>query len=124
MTSNVGARQITTDGRVGFSSGEGGLLDYEDIKTNAISELKKLLSPELLNRIDDIVVFTSLSKEEVSAILQIQLRELENRLLEQNLSLQVKPEVCSYLVDNGYDPQFGARPMRRLIQREIEDPFR
>ena len=123
MTSNAGARQITTDGRVGFSSGEGGLLDYEDIKTNAISELKKLLSPELLNRIDDIVVFTSLSKEEVSAILQIQLRELENRLLEQNLSLQVKPEVCSYLVDNGYDPQFGARPMRRLIQREIEDPL-
>ena len=123
MTSNAGARQITTDSRVGFSSLETGLLAYEDIKTNAMAELKKLLSPELLNRIDDTVVFTALSKEEVAVILQIQLAELENRLMEQNLSLTVKPDAAEYLVANGYDPQYGARPMRRLIQREIEDPL-
>ncbi len=123
MTSNAGARQITTESRVGFSNLESGLLDYEDIKSNALSELKKLLRPELLNRIDDTVVFTALSKEEVGAILHIQLKELESRLAEQGLSLAVRPAACDYLVENGYDPQYGARPMRRLIQRNIEDPL-
>ena len=123
MTSNAGAREITTESRVGFSNLEAGLLEYEDIKANALSELKKLLRPELLNRIDDTVVFTALSKEEVGAILNIQLKELEARLAEQNLSLAVRPAACGYLVDNGYDPQYGARPMRRLIQRNIEDPL-
>ena len=121
MTSNAGARQITTDSRVGFSNLESGLLEYEDIKTNALAELKKLLSPELLNRIDDTVVFTALSKEEVAVILHIQLKELESRLAEQGLTLIVKPAACDFLVENGYDPQYGARPMRRLIQRHIED---
>ena len=121
MTSNAGARQITTDSRVGFSTLESGLLEYEDIKTNALAELKKLLSPELLNRIDDTVVFTALSKEEVAVILHIQLKELESRLAEQGLTLIVKPAACDFLVENGYDPQYGARPMRRLIQRHIED---
>lgn len=123
MTSNAGARQITTDSRVGFSSLDSGLLEYEDIKSNALAELKKLLSPELLNRIDDTVVFTALSKEEVAVILHIQLKELEARLAEQGLSLAVRPAACDYLVENGYDPQYGARPMRRLIQRNIEDPL-
>ena len=123
MTSNAGARQITTDSRVGFSSLDSGLLEYEDIKSNALAELKKLLSPELLNRIDDTVVFTALSKEEVAIILHIQLKELESRLAEQGLSLAVRPAACDYLVENGYDPQYGARPMRRLIQRNIEDPL-
>ncbi|MBO4728929.1 MAG: ATP-dependent Clp protease ATP-binding subunit, partial [Spirochaetaceae bacterium] len=123
MTSNAGAREITTESRVGFSNLEAGLLEYEDIKANALSELKKLLRPELLNRIDDTVVFTALSKEEVGAILHMQLKELEARLAEQNLSLAVRPAACGYLVDNGYDPQYGARPMRRLIQRNIEDPL-
>ena len=123
MTSNAGARQITTESRVGFSNLESGLLDYEDIKSNALSELKKLLRPELLNRIDDTVVFTALSKEEVGSILHIQLKELEARLAEQGLSLAVRPAACDYLVENGYDPQYGARPMRRLIQRNIEDPL-
>lgn len=123
MTSNAGARQITTDSRVGFSSLDSGLLEYEDIKSNALAELKKLLSPELLNRIDDTVVFTALSKEEVAVILHIQLKELESRLAEQGLSLAVRPAACDYLVENGYDPQYGARPMRRLIQRNIEDPL-
>lgn len=123
MTSNAGARQITTDSRVGFSSLDSGLLEYEDIKSNALAELKKLLSPELLNRIDDTVVFTALSKEEVAVILHIQLKELESRLAEQGLSLVVRPAACDSLVENGYDPQYGARPMRRLIQRNIEDPL-
>ncbi len=122
MTSNAGARQITTGNRLGFSSSGDGLMDYDDMKQSALSELKKIMSPELLNRIDDTVVFTTLSKAEVSRILDNQLSEFEDRLKEQGLSLKLKPSAREYLIENGYEPQFGARPMRRLIQREIEDP--
>ncbi len=122
MTSNAGARQITTGNRLGFSSSGDGLMDYDDMKQSALSELKKIMSPELLNRIDDTVVFTTLSKAEVSRILDNQLSEFEDRLKEQGLSLKLKPAAREYLIENGYEPQFGARPMRRLIQREIEDP--
>ena len=87
-----------------------------------MNELKKLMSPELINRIDDIIVFDSLSKEEVSQILEIQLAELADRLNEQGFALNVKPGAKNYLIENGYEPAYGARPMRRLIQREIEDP--
>ena len=84
-------------------------------------ELKKIMSPELLNRIDDVVVFNALTRDEVSKILTIQLAELEDRLKEKGFSLVVKPKARNYLVDHGYDPAMGARPMRRLIQNEIED---
>lgn len=123
MTSNAGVRQISNKNRLGFSSNEDEILDYEEIKSSALTELKKLLSPELINRIDDIVVFTALCRQEVSAILNIQLAELEERLAEKNLRLNVKPQAVSYLIENGYDPAMGARPMRRLLQHEIEDPL-
>ena len=74
-----------------------------------------------MNRIDDTIVFTPLSKKEVAGILELQLQELQDRLVEKNLTITVKPSAKEYLVDHGYDPTFGARPMRRLIQREIED---
>ncbi len=121
MTSNAGARQISNENRLGFSSSTGGLLDYEDMKQSALTELKKILSPELLNRIDDTVVFTTLSEAEVSRILDLQLDELKERLSEQGISIRLKKSARDYLVKNGYDPAFGARPMRRLLQREIED---
>jgi len=122
MTSNAGARQISTGNRMGFSSAGDGLMDYDDMKQSALTELKKIMSPELLNRIDDTVVFTTLSKAEVSKILDNQLAEFEGRLKEQGLAIKLKPAAREYLIDNGYEPQFGARPMRRLIQREVEDP--
>ena len=122
MTSNAGARQITNEGRVGFGTEEG-LLSYSEIKAGAMSEMKKLLSPELLNRIDDIIVFDALSKQEVSKILDIQLAELEERLKEKGLTLDIKPKAKEYLVENGYNPAMGARPMRRLIRKEVEDPL-
>lgn len=123
MTSNAGARQITSEGRVGFSSSGDGVLPYDEIKSNAMNELKKLLSPELMNRIDDVIVFEPLNKKEISQILDIQVGELASRLAEKNLTIDIKPKARAYLVDNGYDPAMGARPMRRLIQREIEDPL-
>ncbi len=121
MTSNAGARQITADKKLGFASMSNGILPKEEIKANAMEELKKIMNPELINRIDDIIVFDPLSRDEVSQILDIQIHELEERLSEKSLSLSIKPAAREYLLDNGYDPSMGARPLRRIIQDEIED---
>lgn len=123
MTSNAGARQITTESQIGFSSAEEGVLPYGQIKTNAIGELKKLLNPELLNRIDDIIVFKALEKTEIREILNIQIKELAERLSEKKLSINIEEKAMDYIAENGYEPSMGARPMRRLIQREIEEPL-
>ncbi len=123
MTSNAGAREITAESRVGFSTLKDGLLSYSDIKSSAMEELKRIMPPELLNRIDDIIVFDALSREQVAQVLEIQLKDLEDRLEEKGISLSVKPAAKDYLIDFGYEPSMGARPMRRLLQKEIEDPL-
>lgn len=123
MTSNAGAREITTEGRIGFDSVENETLSHKEIKANAMEELKKIMRPELLNRVDDVIVFEPLTKENVSKILDIQIKELENRLNEKEITLSIKPKAREYLLQNGYDVNFGARPMRRLIQKEIEEPL-
>ena len=122
MTSNAGARQITNEGRVGFGTTEG-VIPYEEIKAGAMNELKKLLNPELINRIDDVIVFDALSKKQVSQILDIQLAELAERLKDKKLSINIKPKAKEYLIEHGYNPAMGARPMKRLIRKEIEDPL-
>ena len=122
MTSNAGARQITNEGRVGFGTLDG-VMPYEEIKAGAMNELKKLLSPELINRIDDVIVFDALSKKEVSKILDIQLAELGDRLAERGLTISLKTKAKEYLIENGYNPAMGARPMKRLLRKEIEDPL-
>ncbi len=122
MTSNAGARQITSEGRLGFG-GNDGVLPYEEIKSGALNELKKLLNPELLNRIDEVIVFNALSKKEITKILEIQLKDLQQRLAEKNLTIILKPKAKEYLIEKGYNPSMGARPMARLIRREIEDPL-
>lgn len=123
MTSNAGAREITSDHRLGFASTDDGVLPYDDIRKNAMEELKRLMNPELLNRLDDIIVFNALSRKQIEEILKIQLKDLEDRLAEKNISLKLKPKAKDYLLDNGYNPSMGARPMRRLLQKEIEDPL-
>ncbi|MGL4982213.1 MAG: ATP-dependent Clp protease ATP-binding subunit [Treponemataceae bacterium] len=123
MTSNAGVRQISNENRLGFTLTSEGIIGYDEIKSNALNELKRIMNPELINRIDDIVVFNALSNKEIEGVLQIQIEEFAQRLKEQNLLLQVKASAKEYLVKKGYDPHFGARPLRRLIQREIEDPL-
>ncbi|MCM1321042.1 MAG: ATP-dependent Clp protease ATP-binding subunit [Bacteroides sp.] len=123
MTSNAGARQITNENKLGFSSESETLLNYDDMKQSALAELKKIMNPELINRIDDIVVFSALSHDEISQILSIQLGELSDRVAEQGISLRVKSAAREYFIAHGYEPAFGARPMRRLLQREIENPI-
>ncbi len=121
MTSNAGARMITADKKLGFASLDDGFLPPEEIKANAMEELKKIMAPELLNRIDDIIVFNPLKREEISKILDIQIAELEKRIAEKNIHLKIDEKARDYLLDHGYEPSMGARPMRRLIQNEIED---
>ncbi len=122
MTSNAGAREISHEGTLGFQVKEG-VFEYKDIKASALNEMRRSFRPEFINRVDEIVVFQSLSREEVSKILDIMLSEVSLRLLEMNIILEVKQTVKDYLIDNGYDAKYGARPLRRLISKEIEDPI-
>ena len=121
MTSNAGARAITADRKLGFAQLDDGFLPPEEIKANAMEELRHIMAPELINRIDDIVVFNPLKRGEISKILDIQIAELEGRLAERSIRLTVRARARDYLLDHGYEPSMGARPMRRLIQNEIED---
>jgi len=121
MTSNAGSRSILKDSIPGFNLGNEGLMTYNDIKANATSEIKRFLSPEFVNRLDDMVVFAPLGKEAIEKILALELKKLEKRLKEKELSLSLTESAISYFVKKGYEPSYGARPMRRLIQTEIEE---
>ncbi len=122
MTSNVGASMISTAGRLGFSTAENEKKDkYEKLKDTVNEELKKAFRPEFLNRIDDIIVFSHLSKEEIREIVDLMMKDLFKRLSERELSIEVTDEVKDYLAKDGYNEAYGARPLRRLIQKKIED---
>lgn len=121
MTSNAGSRSIINENQLGFNNNERGIMDYETIKQNAQSEIKNFLSPEFINRIDDIVVFVPLEKASVEKIFHIELAKLNERLAEKNISLLCTEKAVDYFVKKGYEPSYGARPMRRLIQTKIEN---
>ncbi|KMQ52136.1 ATP-dependent chaperone protein ClpB [Chitinispirillum alkaliphilum] len=122
MTSNVGTRDVKKQGTVGFgkttTSG-----DYDAMKSKVMEEMKRLFNPEFLNRLDETIVFNPLGKEQISEIIDIQLNELQSRMIDRNIHIDVTPPVKKYLVDNGFDPVLGARPLRRSIQRLVEDPL-
>ena len=122
MTSNVGASMITTTSRLGFSTSSDESKDkYEKLKETVTEEMKKAFRPEFLNRIDETIVFAHLSKEEIRQIVDLMLKDLFKRLAERELSVEVTDEVKDYLAKDGYSEAYGARPLRRLIQRKIED---
>jgi len=122
MTSNAGAREITRDSAVGFRSDDG-LMDYKDIRASALNELRRQFRPEFINRVDEIVVFHSLSDEQVRNILDILIGEVQKRLSERDIILDFNKGAKDLLIEKGYDVKFGARPLRRTIQREVEDPL-
>ena len=122
MTSNVGASMITTTSKLGFSTSEDESKDkYEKLKETVTEEMKKAFRPEFLNRIDETIVFAHLSKEEIRQIVDLMLKDLFKRLNERELSVEVTDEVKDHLAEAGYSEAYGARPLRRLIQRKIED---
>ena len=121
MTSNAGAREINR-GSFGFTAGNGALA-HTEIKSSVMTELKRLFRPEFLNRIDEIVVFHSLEREHITRILELMLVEVSIRLAELSIQLDVNAKARDLLMDMGYDVTYGARPLRRTIQKEIEDPL-
>ena len=123
MTSNVGAREITATTPLGFTSSSNGGMDDKEMKQRVMGEVKKLFRPEFLNRIDEIIVFKSLTEEEIVKIVDLMIADLRERLIEQNMSINLTPEASRFVAKEGTDLSFGARPLRRAIQRLIEDPL-
>lgn len=121
MTSNVGARMITEPKKLGFSTGDAKAKDYEDMKSNVMGELKRNFRPEFLNRVDEIIVFHPLEEEHILRIVSLMIESLAKRLSQNGINLSVTDEAKSYLAKKGYDPVFGARPLRRSIQSNLED---
>jgi len=123
LTSNVGARDIASSGKMGFQTSEDDQLDYDRIKERVKEEIDRTFAPEFLNRLDDIIVFHPLSRTQIAQIVRILFRQVEKRLGEENLSIHLTDDAVTFLVDHGYDSKFGARPLKRSIQRYIEDPL-
>jgi ATP-dependent Clp protease ATP-binding subunit ClpC len=123
MTSNIGAGQISKNVGLGFSMGEEGGLSYDDMKNRVMGELKKVFRPELLNRIDEIIVFHKLTREEITTIVDLQMRRVREQMAQHDVAIELTDEAKDLLVEQGYDPAMGARPLRRAIQRVIEDPL-
>ncbi|HWG55092.1 MAG TPA: AAA family ATPase, partial [Gaiellaceae bacterium] len=123
MTSNIGAGQIAKNQTLGFSLGDETGLTYDEMKGRVTGELKKVFRPELLNRIDEIIVFHKLAKEEILTIVDLMLRRLREQMAVHEVAIDLTDEAKELLVEQGFDPAMGARPLRRAIQRFIEDPL-
>lgn len=122
MTSNVGAELIRKQGSLGFKS-QKEELTYQEMKDKLLEEVKRTFKPEFLNRIDDIIVFRPLVKDDLYKIVDIELGFVMERLKEQKISLELTQAAKDFLIEKGFDPVFGARPLKRVIQRYIEDPL-
>jgi ATP-dependent Clp protease ATP-binding subunit ClpC len=127
MTSNVGAALLNKEASMGFKQSKdkakANQADYESMKSKVLGELKNTFKPEFLNRIDEVIVFHSLHMEEMYSIVDLLLNRVRVQLTEQQVELIVPQPVKDFLIDKGFDPQYGARPLRRTIQRMVEDPL-
>ncbi|MGZ5348225.1 MAG: AAA family ATPase, partial [Solirubrobacterales bacterium] len=124
MTSNIGAADIARNTPLGFavSDDETGV-SYEDMKSRIMGDLKKVFRPEFLNRIDEVIVFHKLAKTEIKEIVDLMVSRVRAQVAEHDLQLDLSEEAKDLLVDKGWDPAMGARPLRRAIQRYVEDPL-
>jgi ATP-dependent Clp protease ATP-binding subunit ClpA len=122
MTSNVGSSTLKQAGPIGFSvhakAGEN-----EDVRKRLLESLRSTFRPEFLNRVDDIIVFNSLKREDLTHIIDLQIGRVAKLLKDRGLRLELTPAARNLLIEEGYDPQYGARPMRRAIQRLVQDPL-
>jgi ATP-dependent Clp protease ATP-binding subunit ClpC len=122
MTSNVGVRDIKAGGSIGFSE-KAPDAEYDHMKNTIEESMKKMFNPEFLNRIDDFIVFRQLKKEHIFSIIDIQLSKLLTRMQSMNIEIHLTTEAKEFLVEKGYDEKYGARPLRRAIQKYLEDPL-
>ena len=123
MTSNIGGKLITDQTSLGFGS-QDTEQTYRDIKSRVMSEVKRYFSPEFLNRLDDIIVFRPLTREQVGEIAKLLIGRLQERLREEHgIELELSDSALDLLIEKGFDAKYGARPMRRTIERLVEDPI-
>ncbi|MFQ6672556.1 MAG: ATP-dependent Clp protease ATP-binding subunit, partial [Candidatus Tectimicrobiota bacterium] len=122
MTSNMSARTVSKGVSLGFQK-EDDLTSYERMKENLLNEVRRTFNPEFLNRLDEVLVFHALTREDIKEIVGLMLDRLNAQLIERGLTLELDEEVKEYIAQEGYDPAFGARPLKRTIQRLVEDPL-
>ncbi len=122
LTSNIGSQFIDKMEKLGFASDSGTKTKYEDVKAKVMESLKDYFRPEFLNRLDSIILFDVLSPESIKSIVTIQVEQVVKRLAEKEIRLDIAPAVLEYLSKEGYNPQYGARPLRRLIQEKVLTP--
>jgi ATP-dependent Clp protease ATP-binding subunit ClpC len=122
MTSNLGARQVKDFGNgVGFGTESMKSQEKKNIKNTIEKSLKKAFSPEFLNRVDEIVIFNSLEKEDLKKIINIELEKLKNRLRDIGYDVKISSKAINFLCEKGFDQKYGARPLKRAIQNHVED---
>ena len=123
MTTNLGTRDISKAVGLGFSKSEDDASSYETMRAKVTDELKQHFRPEFLNRVDEIIVFHQLNHAEIEKIVDLEVTKLESRLADRDMGIELTPAAKSLIADRGYDPTLGARPLRRALQRDIEDPM-
>ncbi|MDQ3893262.1 MAG: AAA family ATPase, partial [Actinomycetota bacterium] len=123
MTSNIGAGTISKNVSLGFSLSDDTGLSYEEMKERIMGELKKVFRPELLNRIDEVIVFHKLTKDEIKEVVDLLMKRVREQMGTHEVTIELTDDAKELLVEKGYDPTMGARPLRRAIQRHIEDPL-
>ena len=121
MTSNVGARNISEPNSLGFTSGsENRETVNKNIQNSVMDELKKMFRPEFLNRLDEMILFKPLTKQDIGGIIHLIIADLNERLSDRELRIELTDEAAGFIVENGYDPVYGARPLKRYIQKYVE----
>jgi ATP-dependent Clp protease ATP-binding subunit ClpC len=127
MTSNVGADMIKRQANLGFTLRRDEAIEekesYDEMRKKLLDSLKRVFRPEFINRLDAVIVFRALSKEDIQKIVSLELDKVAERLQEHEIVLHATPAALSQLADEGYDPEMGARPLRRVIQQKVEDPL-
>ena len=127
MTTNVGADMIKRQSNLGFALKRDEQVEerlaYEDMRKKLMDSLRRVFRPEFINRLDSVIVFRSLSKEDITQIVELELDKVAQRLEEHAIVLKAQPQALEKLADLGFDPEMGARPLRRVIQQKVEDPL-
>ena len=120
MTSNAGAQSIIDPKKLGFNTKEDAAGDYKRMKNNVMNEIKFIFRPEFLNRLDEIIMFKPLTKGNIGNIINLLITDLNKRLSDREITVELTDAAKQYIVDNGYDPVYGARPLKRFLQKHVE----